>query len=201
MIGRYAFSIVIGTVVTMSLLFIMQLLIVSGKQALTDPRERHKLEFVRVKKNENLNLYDIIPDKPPKPPETPPETPPQDMDNIDPNAPTIDIPRPTITANTDIGGPGSMNIAEGDYLPIVRVAPVYPARALSRGLEGFVDMSFTVTATGTVKDPIVLQSTSSLFERAATRAVLKFKYKPRVVDGIPVEVVGVKTRITFELED
>ncbi len=201
MIGRYAFSIVIGTVVTMSLLFIMQLLIVSGKQALTDPRERHKLEFVRVKKNENLNLYDIIPDKPPKPPETPPETPPQDMDNIDPNAPTIDIPRPTITANTDIGGPGSMNIAEGDYLPIVRVAPVYPARALSRGLEGFVDMSFTVTATGTVKDPIVLQSTSSLFVRAATRAVLKFKYKPRVVDGIPVEVVGVKTRITFELED
>jgi len=201
MIGRYAFSIVIGTVVTLSLLFIMQLLIVTGKQALTDPGERHKLEFVRVKKNENLNTQDLTPEKPPKPPETPPETPPQDMDNIDPDAPTIDIGRPEITANTDIGGPGGMNIAEGDYLPIVRVAPVYPSRALSRGLEGFVDMSFTVTATGTVKDPIVLQSTSSLFERAATRAVLKFKYKPRVVDGIPVEVSGVKTRITFELED
>jgi protein TonB len=201
MIGRYAFSIVIGTVVTLSLLFIMQLLIVTGKQALTDPRERHKLEFVRVKKNENLNTMDLTPEKPPKPPETPPETPPQDMDNIDPDAPTIDVPRPTVTANTDIGGPGGMNIAEGDYLPIVRVAPVYPSRALSRGLEGFVDMSFTVTTTGTVKDPIVLQSTSSLFERAATRAVLKFKYKPRVVDGIPVEVSGVKTRISFELED
>ena len=201
MIGRYAFSIVIGTVVTLSLLFIMQLLIVTGKQALTDPRERHKLEFVRVKKNENLNTQDLTPEKPPKPPETPPETPPQDMDNIDPDAPTIDIPRPSVSANTDIGGPGGMNIAEGDYLPIVRVAPVYPSRALSRGLEGFVDMSFTVTTTGTVKDPIVLQSTSSLFERAATRAVLKFKYKPRVVDGEPVEVSGVKTRITFELED
>jgi len=201
MIGRYAFSIAIGTVVTLSLLFIMQLLIVTGKQALTDPRERHKLEFVRVKKNENINTQDLTPEKPPKPPETPPETPPQDMDNIDPDAPTIDIGRPEITANTDIGGPGGMNIAEGDYLPIVRVAPVYPSRALSRGLEGFVDMSFTVTTAGTVKDPIVLQSTSSLFERAATRAVLKFKYKPRVVDGIPVEVSGVKTRITFELED
>jgi protein TonB len=201
MIGRYAFSIVIGTVVTLSLLFIMQLLIVTGKQALTDPRDRHKLEFVRVKKNENLNTQDIIPDKPPKPPETPPETPPQDMDNIDPDAPSINVGRPDISANTDIGGPGGMNIAEGDYLPIVRVAPVYPSRALSRGLEGFVDMSFTVTSTGSVKDPIVLQSTSSLFERAATRAVLKFKYKPRVVDGIPVEVSGVKTRITFELED
>ena len=201
MIGRYAFSIVIGTVVTLSLLFIMQLLIVTGKQALTDPRDRHKLEFVRVKKNENVNTQDLTPEKPPKPPETPPETPPQDMDNIDPDAPTIDIPAPTVSADTNIGGPGGMNIAEGDYLPIVRVAPVYPARALSRGLEGFVDMSFTVTSAGTVKDPIVLQSTSSLFERAATRAVLKFKYKPRVVDGVPVEVSGVKTRITFQLEN
>lgn len=201
MIGRYVISIVTGVAITLTLLFVMQLLIATGKGALTTPRERAKLEFVRVKRNENINTQDLTPEKPPKPPETPPETPPQDMDNIDPDAPSIDIPRPSIDANTDIGGPGGMNIAEGDYLPIVRVAPVYPSRALSRGLEGFVDMSFTVTTTGTVKDPIVLQSTSSLFERAATRAVLKFKYKPRVVDGIPVEVVGVKTRITFELED
>ena len=199
--SRYAFSILIGMVVTLSLLFVMQLLIASGKQALTDPRERHKLEFVRVKRNENLNTADFTPEKPPKPPETPPETPPQDLDNMDPNAPTINIRPPQVSADTNIGGPGGMNIAEGDYLPIVRVAPVYPTRALTRELEGFVDMSFTVTAAGTVKDPIVLQSTSSLFERAATRAVLKFKYKPRVVDGIPVEVVGVKTRITFILED
>jgi len=123
------------------------------------------------------------------------------MDNIDPNAPTINIAPPTVAANVDIGGPGGMNIAEGDYLPIVRVAPIYPARALSRGVEGYVDMSFTVTASGTVKDPIVMFSTSSLFDRAATRAVLKFKYKPRVVDGQPVEVVGVKTRITFKIEE
>ena len=201
MLGRYVISIVVGSIVTVSLLFIMQLLIVTGKQALTDPRERHKLEFVRVKRNENLNVEDIVPEKPPKPPETPPETPPQDLDNINPDAPSINVAPPTVSADTQIGGPGGMNIAEGDYLPIVRVAPVYPARALSRGLEGFVDLSFTVTTTGTVKDPIVLQSTSSLFERAAIRAVLKFKYKPRVVDGVPVEVPGVKTRISFQLED
>jgi protein TonB len=201
MIGRYVISIVTGVVVTLTLLFVMQLLIATGKGALTKPRERAQLDFVRVKRNENINTQEIIPDKPPKPPETPPETPPQDMDNIDPDTPTIDVARPTIMGGTDIGGPGRMNIAEGDYLPIVRVAPVYPSRALSRGLEGFVDMSFTVTITGSVINPIVLQSTSSMFERAATRAVVKFKYKPRVVDGIPVEVPGVKTRITFELQD
>ncbi len=127
--------------------------------------------------------------------------PPQDNDVVDPNAPTIAIPAPEVSASVDIGGPGGMNIAEGDYLPIVRVAPVYPARALSRGMEGYVDMSFTVTVTGSVSDPIVTFSTSSLFDRAATRAVLKFKYKPRVVDGQPVPVPGVTTRIRFELEE
>ncbi len=201
MIGRYVFAVVAGTLVTLSLLFIMHLLIEFGESALSSSRDRHTLEFVRVKRNENLNTEDITPEKPPKPPEVPPEIPPQDMDNIDPNAPTINIAPPTVATNVDIGGPGGMNIAEGDYLPIVRVAPIYPARALSRGIEGYVDMSFTVTATGTVKDPIVMFSTSSLFDRAATRAVLKFKYKPRVVDGQPVEVSGVKTRITFKIEE
>ena len=85
-------------------------------------------------------------------------------------------------------------------LPIVRVAPVYPNRALSRGLEGYVDLMFTVTDAGTVKDPVVTYTTSSLFNRAAPQAVLKFKYKPRVVDGKPVEVPGVETRIRFQLE-
>jgi len=201
MVGRYIFSIVIGVAVTLGLLFIMQLLIVTGKAALTEPRERYQLEFVRVRRQENVNTEDYQPQKPPKPPEVPPEVPPQDMDNVDPNAPTINVAAPSVGNNVDIGGPGGMNVAEGDYLPIVRVAPVYPARALSRGLEGYVDMEFVVTEAGTVRDPVVLYSTSSLFERAAIRAVLKFKYKPRVVDGVPVEVPGVKTRITFKIEN
>jgi periplasmic protein TonB len=201
MIGRYVFAIVTGVIVTLSLLFVMHLLIAYGEEAITKPRARHMLEFVRVKRNENVQTEDIKPDKPPPPPEVPPEVPPQDMDNIDPNAATVNIPPPTVSNNTQIGGPGGMNIAEGDYLPIVRVAPVYPARALSRGVEGYVDMSFTVTTAGTVKDPVVTFSTSSLFDRAATQAVLKFKYKPRVVDGQPVEVPGVKTRITFKIEE
>jgi protein TonB len=201
MLGRYAFSIIAGSAVTLSLLFVMQILIASGEEALVKPRERAVLDFVRVRRNENVNTQDITPDKPPKPPQVPPEVPPQDMDNVDPNAPTINVPPPSVAQNLDIGGPGGMNIAEGDYLPIVRVAPVYPARAQSRGLEGYVDMSFTVTETGSVIDPIVSFSTSKLFERAATRAVLKFKYKPRVVDGVPVAVAGVKTRITFKMED
>lgn len=201
MIGRYAFAIVVGTLVTLTLLFVMHLLIAYGEAALTKPRERHQLEFVRVKRNENVQTEDVQPEKPPPPPQVPPDTPPQQNDQIDPNAVAVNVSAPQLSSDLDIGGPGSMNVAEGDYLPIVRVAPVYPARALSRGIEGYVDMSFTVTTAGTVKDPVVLHSTSSLFERAATQAVLKFKYKPRVVDGQPVEVPNVKTRITFKIEE
>ena len=200
MIGRYAFSIFVGSVVTLSLIFVMHLLIEHAEDAISKEGDKFQLDFVRVKKNETLNTEDLTPEKPQKPPEVPPETPPQDSDVVDPNAPTINIPAPEVSASVDIGGPGGMNIAEGDYLPIVRVAPVYPARALSRGIEGYCDMSFTVTTTGTVADPIVTFSTSSLFDRAATRAVLKFKYKPRVVDGVPVDVPGVTTRIRFQLE-
>ena len=201
MIGRYAFAIVVGTLVTLTLLFVMHLLIAYGEAALTKPRERHQLEFVRVKRNENIQADDIQPEKPPPPPEVPPDTPPQQNDDVNPDAISVNVSAPQPTSDLDIGGPGSMNVAEGDYLPIVRVAPVYPARALSRGIEGYVDMGFTVTTTGSVKDPVVLFSTSSLFERAATQAVLKFKYKPRVVDGQPVDVPNVKTRITFKIEE
>lgn len=201
MIGRYVFSIAVGCVITLSLIFVMHLLIEHAEDAISSERERHQLDFVRIKRNETLNTEELTPEKPPKPPEVPPEVPPQDMDSVDPNAPSIKIPAPEVSTNVDIGGPGGMNIAEGDYLPIVRVAPIYPARALSRGVEGYVDMGFTVTTAGTVKDPVVLFSTSSLFERAATRAVLKFKYKPRVVDGVPVDVANVKTRISFQIEE
>lgn len=200
MIGRYVFSIFVGSAVTLTLIFVMHLLIEHAEDAISKESDKFQLDFVRIKKNETLNTEDFTPEKPQKPPEVPPETPPQDSDVVDPNAPTINIPAPDVSATVDIGGPGGMNIAEGDYLPIVRVAPVYPARALSRGIEGYCDMSFTVTTTGTVADPMVTFSTSSLFDRAATRAVLKFKYKPRVVDGIPVDVPGVTTRIRFQLE-
>jgi len=88
-----------------------------------------------------------------------------------------------------------------DYVLVIGVAPVYPAGALSRGLEGYVDLSFTVTSAGVVTDPVVIQSTDSVFDRAAIRTVLKYKYKPRVVGGVPVDTPNVETRISFEIEN
>lgn len=178
----------------------MQFLIASGESALTSEPKKYYLDFVRVKQQEMVNTEDPKPEKPAKPEQPPPDVPPPSQDDVNPNVQTIGVRAPSMAGGTDIAGPGSLSYSDGEYLPIVRVAPIYPNRALSRGLEGYVDLSFTVTLTGTVRDPIVTYSTSSLFEGAAKKAVLKFKYKPRVVDGSPVDVPGVETRIRFELE-
>ena len=94
----------------------------------------------------------------------------------------------------------AFGVSDGEYLPIVKVAPIYPQRAASRGLEGHVIVEYTVTATGATRDVAVIESTSSLFDRAAVESASKYKYKPRVINGEAVEVPGVRTIIRFELE-
>ncbi|MFK8053541.1 MAG: energy transducer TonB [Woeseiaceae bacterium] len=197
---RYVVAIISGAVVTSFLLFLMNFLIENGESALQTPRERQLLDFVRVPPQEVVNREERKPEKPQKPETPPPDVPPPPMDNVNPDIGAIGVRAPSVNSGTNIAGPGAISYSDGEYLPIVRVAPAYPSRAQSRGLEGYVIMSFTVTTTGTVKDPLVVETTSSLFNRAATQAVLKFKYKPRVVDGKPVEVPGVQTQITFKLQ-
>lgn len=87
-------------------------------------------------------------------------------------------------------------------LPIVKVAPIYPDRAIKEGIEGHVLLEFVVTETGAVRDAVVVDAKpNGVFEQAALKAVAKFKYKPRIVDGMPVETVGVRNRIDFEISD
>ena len=198
MIARYAVSVSVGASVTFGLLFIMQLLIATGRDAITETQNFQLGDFVRVERTEVIETKKEKPQKPPEP-EVPPEMPSQDMSNNFDNAMAVSVSAPVIGNQMSVGGVG-FGVSDGEYLPIVKVAPVYPARALSRGLEGYVIVEFTVTRTGTVRDVIVIESTSSLFERAASEAALKFKYKPRVIDGEAVEVPGVRNKITFEIQ-
>ena len=97
-------------------------------------------------------------------------------------------------------GIGGFNAGEGEYLPIVKVAPIYPNRALSRGIEGWCIVEYTVTRNGTTAGGKVVECTSSLFANASLKASSKFKYKPRIINGTPIDVPGVQHKITFELE-
>ena len=200
--ARLLVGFVFALAVTLSLFWLMQYLIATADRSLNDDGAGNLVDFVRVKRDESIQRRQLKPKKPP-PPEAPPEQPPSPkLDNLNPNAEKIAISAVPVETDSEMTGGFSLGVGEGDYLPIVKVAPIYPNRALTRGIEGFCVVQYTVTRLGTTINPVVLEDkcTSTLFHRASLNAALKFKYKPRVVDGVPVEVSGVKTRITFELE-
>jgi protein TonB len=109
-----------------------------------------------------------------------------------------------LTPVIDTGGRSRITMAAGsdrDVIPLVRINPDYPQRALSRGLEGWVQVQFTITATGTVKDPIVIDAMPrDIFTDAALKAIARWRYNPKVENGTAVERVGVQTIIRFQLE-
>jgi TonB family protein len=87
-----------------------------------------------------------------------------------------------------------------DVIPLVRIAPDYPPEAVQQRLEGHVILEFTITAEGATKDITVAESSSPIFEEAAIKAVSRWRYSPRVVDGAGVERPGTRTVIRFALE-
>lgn len=74
-----------------------------------------------------------------------------------------------------------------DVVSIVRIRPRYPAKALNQGIHGWVEMEFTITEDGLVEDIVVPHSSHKrLFRKEAVRAIKKWKYRPRTIDGQPV---------------
>lgn len=166
-----------------------------------EERERRKLADFNMPDRNIETQYDEPKPERPDEPEPEPDMPQPDFEAPDVSAESVSVAAPQVSTDLSgiqIGGIGQ----DGEYLPIVRVEPIYPTRAASRGIEGYVIVEFTVTTNGSVRDPMVIEAEpSSIFNRAAESAVLKWKFKPRVVDGTPVEVPGVQTQLTFKLDN
>lgn len=108
----------------------------------------------------------------------------------------IDVSLPDIDLAVDVGG--SIAVAR-ELTPLVRIPPEYPMAARAKLIEGYVIVRFTVTETGAVADPEILRSNPpGVFDRAARRAVLRWKYQPQLVDGKPASVISY-TRLTFNI--
>ena len=194
---RSVISLLTSAVVTTGLIYGMYALIATDEPELEEKNSLKLPDFVHVPKNEELQ---VIAAKPKRPDEVleQPDIPDVEIkaDRVDVNT-SLAIGAVKVGINRDLKG---FNSNDGEYLPIFRAPPVYPRRALDRGLCGWVDLSYTVTSAGTVRDPFVTQSTSKTFEKAALKAALKYKYKPRQLDGKPVDVPSVTVRIKFEIE-
>jgi protein TonB len=138
------------------------------------------------------------PEKVEDPEEPPPEI---DMARLDLDMDTnVDNIAPAAAIDISISTSG-MSSGDGEYLPIVKVAPIYPRRAQTRGISGYCIVEYTVTTSGAIRDPVAVDcQPSGVFEKASVKASTKFKYKPRVVDGEAIEVAGVQNKFTYELE-
>lgn len=109
---------------------------------------------------------------------------------------------PQLNVHGNLTGFGMAGGSDSDVLPLVRIPPDYPPRALSRGIQGWVRVQFTITETGSVKDAIVVAAEpQNVFNDAALAAIARWRYNPRVVNGQAVERVGVQTEIRFELTE
>lgn len=200
-LARFGIGLAIGLVITLFLFWFMQYMIAIADRTLDEGTRGSLVDFVRIQRDESIERRQAKPKKPPTPEAPPPQPPTPQLDSLDPSAEKIAIQAAPVTTEIEMTGGFSLGVGEGDYLPIVKVAPIYPQRALSRGIEGYCVVEYTVTRQGTTRNPVVIDSqcTSSLFHRASLQAALKFKYKPRIIDGEAVEVRGVQNKFTYEI--
>lgn len=199
---RLLFIIPQAALITLLLLLLMVILIATADKTL-DEKKRVKLPDIHMPEVE-IEVQRIIekPEKPEVDETPPPDIPEQDFDKIDGNAAVGAVATGKIKTNLDLNIGAGLQATDGEYLPIVKVAPQYPRRALSRGIEGYVILEYTVTKQGTVENPVVIEAKpQGTFDSAAIKSALRYKYKPRVVDGEPIQVKGVRTKITFQLEN
>ena len=209
-INKYFAGLVLSVFTTFFLFVLMVTLISLGDSGLKDDKSVKLADIVMPEREIDTFMEQV--DKPDEPEEQPediaqPEVDLQPIAGID-----VNIPKPK--ANFKAGA-GSF-FRDGEYIPLFKIQPQYPRRAQERGTMGFAIVAFTITETGTIEDVVPVEGYCSsknpddpeaqlrpctIFNSASSRAALKLKYKPKIVDGKAVKVEGVQHKFTFIMED
>lgn len=200
MFARSLATVVLGVFTAFGLFWVMQAL-VNVRGHLRQPSAPFSVDYVRLKKN-------VVPEtkkrEPPRreKPEQQPAPPEMNMAKAMNPSEAVGEITPIINTQaeiqkaTTIGAGGS----DQDVVPLVRVEPDYPPRAKQRGIEGWVEVEFTISPVGTVQSAQVVDSSPKLiFDQAALRAVRKWRYNPKIENGVAVTRPGVKVLIRFEI--
>ena len=187
-----------------SIVFFMTLayIVKPSSESLKNENSLRVVDFIRLKKDTSLKEKSrTIPDKP-EPPKKPP--PPELVTpelSAPPQIPNLDIEFPDISVPTDFKGAflGPQTGGNSQVIPLVRIYPQYPRNELLAGVEGWVKVKFIVEPDGSVSSPRVVQSKPPrVFDSSALRAIKKWKFKPKVVNGIAVQQAGTQV-IEFKL--
>lgn len=207
MIVRGFTSLLVAAVVTLGLFFLMNKLIELGHVELDKTQSVRIADFIRQKKHSQVQTKKReLPQK--KKVESQPEAPSLDLPKSGgPGAqPVVEMhaPVPAFQRKIKLAGGPSMGsaVSDAETVPLVRIQPMYPRAAAQKRTEGWVLLEFTISTTGSVKSARVIDSKPpNIFDRAALQAIRKWKYKPKIVDGTPVETRGVQVKLTFKLEN
>ena len=200
---RWLVSMAMATGITLGLFYFMQALIATGE------RFDQRVNVVKIvdatMPDIELEVIEEI-DKPELIEEVVQDTPdtPEKQINLD-SGPSLNIERASVEIDTNLSlDNASISATDGDYLPLVAIAPQYPTRAAQRGIEGWCLVAFTVDGMGNVVEDtitVVDAEPASIFDRSSMRAATRFKFQPRVVDGQGVEVPGVQCLFRYQLEE
>ena len=191
-------AIIIGGLFTTLVFWLLAYSVNQGESA-GAMAEAKRIDFSRVRKDTEVQTKrqeKVQRERPPPTPQTPRMA--LSQGGLDNNVASLS---PVVDTRGAMRGLKLSAGSDRDVVPLVRIAPEYPQRALTRGLEGWVKVQFTITTTGTVKDPIVVDADpKNIFDDAALKSIARWKYNPKVEDGAAVERVGVQTIIRFQLE-
>jgi len=195
---RIPLALLLGGLLTLAMFWVLWKLI-SAPIDVTQMREATRIEFTRMRKDTEVaskREQKVERERPPPAPEVPRMA--FSSGSVESNVATL---TPSVDARGAMSGLSLSAGSDRDTIPLVRVPPDYPPRALNRGLEGWVQVQFTITGTGSVKDAVVVKSSSKVFEEAALKSILRWRYNPKIENGVAVDRVGVQTIIRFTLEN
>jgi protein TonB len=195
---RVATSFFVAMVFTTLFFLVLKAAIEVRQSARISDENLRVIDFVRLKKEQQLTKKERVKPKKPKTKKQPPKPkvkipkPQQPKVVSQPEKPlNLDLPL-DLSASSALGdalvsGYGERAI-NGNVIPLVRIDPIYPKRAKMMKKEGYVKMEFTITEFGGVKDVTVVESEpDTLFNSAATRALMKWRFKPKIEDNQALE--------------
>jgi len=194
----------IGGGVTFGLFVLMAYLIKA------DPRppleeESISVQISMVEPDDDVNLRERRLPKKPEPPKNPPPPKTQrvakaerpKVQSMNLNLGKVDV---ALAGNGLYLGPAGGNMGDGEAIPMVIINPRYPRKASMEGIEGWVKFKFTVAPDGSPQDvELVDAQPRRIFERDARRAIYKWKFKPKVVDGKAVPQPNMFYTMQFKL--
>lgn len=184
----------------------MQLAITGGTGEVDKGVTLQAIDFVRLKKDSDLETRTRVKPPKPPPPKEPPPPPKIKIATPPPQATPVPFAMPKVVVPTQISGGaflggyvGGDASAYGELIPLVRIQPQYPRNAARDKIEGYVVMELTVNPDGSVRSARPVESKPrGVFEQAAVQSIIKWRFKPKVVDGKPVEQKALQ-RLDFKL--